>query len=136
MNFKTLRSNPIIEGVVEACSNVELPSSEYTFVEEPTNLKKPKKKLAIKSGMFGGDDDNDDEVQNLIVFMLGGLAHNEICALERLKEEKRLHHNLVIGSTSIINSENYIQVLQSLPKPTEIASGVKVDLKSIELQVK
>ena len=136
MNFKTLRSCPIIEGVVEACSNIELSSSEYTFVEEPTNLKKPKKKLAIKSGMFGGDDDSEEDVPNLIVFMLGGLAHNEICALERLKEDKKLHHNLIVGSTCLMNSESYIKALQELPKPTEVASGVKVELKSIELQTK
>jgi len=135
MNFKTLRSVPLIEGIVEACSNVELSSSEYLFIEEPTNLKKPKKKLAIKSGMFG-DDDSDNESPNLIVFMLGGLAQNEICSLERLRDEKRLHHNLILGSTSLISSASYIKVLQELPKPTEIASKTKIELKSIELQVK
>lgn len=88
----------------------------------------------MKTGMFSDDDDSDDQDPNLIVFMLGGLAHNEICSLERLKEEKRIGHNIILGSTSILTAESYIKVLQELPKPTEVVNGDKLDFKSAELQ--
>ena len=51
-------------------------------------------------------------------------------------KDKKLHHNLILGSTCLMNSDDYIKALQELPKPTEIASGAKVELKSIELQSK
>lgn len=137
VDYNFLRSSPKIENIVEACSAYELNRSEYPFIEEPKNLPRVRAKTNIKSNAFGGDDGEDSSKPYLIVFSLGGIAHNEICALERLTQEnneKRVYHNLVIGSTSIITAEDYIDNLKDMSAPKDVTSSNFVaDPKSLEM---
>ena len=65
--------------------------------------------------------------------MIGGMAHNEICTLERLGQDKKLNHHLVLGSTSIISASEFIEQLNNLPGPNDNLAGIK--LSSIELKI-
>lgn len=84
--------------------------------------------------MFGADEGEEDELPYLIVFVIGGIAHNEICALENLNNLRKIKHKLVIGSTSIINGNDYIKEIKNLRSPSDSSKVNEVDLKSIELK--
>jgi hypothetical protein len=133
LEYTVLRSAPKIEGVVESCSKMELSTTDFPFIDPPKNMGgyKPKN---YGGNMFGGDQEDDDSPY-LIVFMLGGLAHNEICALERLSLEKRIAHSLVLGSTSITTANDFVFQLSDLSAPQDVSSDniKKVDLTDIEL---
>jgi hypothetical protein len=143
LDYNFLRSSPKIEGIVESCSKYELSRSDFPFVEEPKNLPNVKSKnYQMNTNMFGGDGE-DDELPYLIVFVLGGVSHNEICAMERLAQEKRINHHLIIGSTSIINASDYVDQLKDLTMPTESNSNnlgggesKNIEMSDIELGMK
>lgn len=136
LDYNFLRSSPKIEGIVESCSKYELSRSDFPFVEEPKNLPNVKvKNYQVSSNLFGGGDGEEDEQPYLIVFVLGGLSHNEICSLERLSSEKRVNHHLVLGSTSIITANQYLEQLKQLSLPSESLEK-NLDLTDIELGTK
>jgi hypothetical protein len=132
IEYNFLRSSPKIESLVEACSKGELSKTEFAFIgDEP----KKQTNLKVKGGNLFGGDSNDEDLPPLIVFVVGGLAHNEICALEKLQGEKKLSHNLVMGSTHIMNAKDYVNELNDLILPSENYDGKHVELKSIELVI-
>ncbi len=137
VEYDFLRSAPKIEGIVESCSRYVLSKSEFPFVEEPKSLPSAKKNFSMGNNVFGNDGE-DEDLPNLIVFVLGGLAHNEIAAIERLSTEKRVNHHLVSGSTSILTAEEYIKQLKDLLPPNDPSAanfdGTKiVEISDIEL---
>ncbi len=141
LEYNITRSSPKLEGIVESCSKYELSRSEYPFVEEPKSLPGKVKNYQISSNLFGsGGDAEDEEQPHLIVFVLGGVSHNEICALERLSQEKRINHHLLIGSTSILTASQYIDQLKELSMPNDTVGdfdGPKnIELSDIELAVR
>jgi hypothetical protein len=132
IEYNFLRSSSKIESVVEACSKGELAKTEFAFIgDEP----KKQTNLKVKGGNYFGSDSNDDDAPVLIVFVIGGLAHNEICAMERLQAEKKLNHRLVMGSTHITTANDYVNELNGLGLPSENYDGKNVELKSIELVI-
>ena len=138
LDYNFLRSSPKLEGIVESCSKYELSRSEFPFVEEPKNLPSAKVKNYQINSAFGGDGE-DDELPQLIVFVIGGISHNEICAVERLSQEKRINHHLIIGSTSILTASQYIEQLKDLSIPNEGGhdEGTKnIEMSDIELGMK
>lgn len=136
LDYRFLRSSPKLENIVEGCSKMELNRSEFPFMEEPKNNSSQKKYYG-GGNMFGGTNEHDDEdLPNLIVFMLGGIAHNEISALERLYQEKRINHNIIIGATSILTANDFIKQLGELNSPTEVSTGErKLEVNDIELGI-
>src|SRR5690606_19259576 len=123
---------PKIESIIELCSKGDLPKNDFPFIGD-----EPKKQVAlkVKGGNYFGGNDADEDTPNLIVFVIGGIGHNEICSMERLQVEKKIAHNLVIGSTSIMTAKDYVKNLNDLPLPTESMENKNVELKSIELVI-
>lgn len=143
LEYNITRSSPKLEGIVESCSKYELSRSDFPYVEEPKSLPNMKSKnYQISSNVFGSGGDNEDEDQpNLIIFVLGGISHNEICALERLSTEKKINHHLVIGGTSILSASQYIDQLKDLSVPndsygTDFEGAKNIELSDIELAVR
>jgi hypothetical protein len=135
LEYNFLRSSPKLSNIIESCSKNELSRVDFPFIgEEPRNVTilKPKN---YGGNMFGNDNHGDDEMPYLISFTLGGLAHNEISTMEKLYQDKKLHHQLILGSTSIITATNYLDALRELPLEVEKKEGKKLELKSIELQI-
>lgn len=111
VKYKILTSQPKLSKIAEQASNFKLPKSEFTFVEEPDSKFKKGKGVC----RIGGGDEGDD-VSHLIVFVIGGVTRSEIANMERVHREKKLAHKLIIGSTSVINNtEEYLDLLASLP---------------------
>ena len=50
-------------------------------------------------------------MEPLIVFTIGGLAHNEISSLEKLQNNNTINHRIYIGSTHVMNAKEYMKKL-------------------------
>jgi hypothetical protein len=132
LEYNFLRSSPKLENIVELCSKYELPRPEFPFVEEPKNLPNVKvKNYQISTNIFGAGDGDDEEKPYLIVFVVGGIAHNELCAMERLAPEKRMNHHLVIGSTTIMTANQYLDQLKDLCLPSEAINLGDIEMGAI-----
>ncbi len=130
LEYNFLRSSPKLEGLTESCSKLELSRTDFPFVEEPKNIYKAKNKN-YQISMAAEDEDNDLPV--LIVFVIGGVAHNEITAMERLYQEKKINHRLVIGSTSIITANQFIDQLRDLQAPQDASDNNYLENKNIDM---
>ena len=125
MDLVGLRSNPKLETLVENWSNLDLSSQEYPFIEEPKNLGVYRKK--ISTGVFFGNANNEEEKPNFILFNIGGLSHNEISAIEKLVQDKKVTQNLIIGTDKIITATEYVNAIKSLP--SQSLDATEVDLR-------
>jgi hypothetical protein len=131
VEYNFLRTNPKLENIALGCSNIELNNSEFPFISDI-----PKKAGKTFGGnMFGNSSDED--LPNLIIFVVGGISHGEITSVEGLfaDKERKLNHNLIMGSTSILTAKEYIKNLTDLPTESEISEKGVTELKSIELQI-
>jgi len=127
MDLVGLRSNPKLETLVENWSNLDLSTSEYAFIEEPKNLGVYRKK--ISTGVFFNNANSDEEKPNFILFNIGGLSHNEISAMEKLVQDKKVSQNLIIGTDKIVTANEYVDAIKSLPSQS-------LDSTEIELRYK
>lgn len=144
IDYNFLRSSPKLEGIVESCSKLELSKSDFAFIDqEPKKIHSFKSKgYAMGGNMFGtNDNDGDDESPYLILFVIGGIAHNEIASIEKLQQEKKVDHKIVIGSTNILTATEYIKQLKDLSSPSpptleiSISDSRSVNVNSVELKV-
>ena len=55
-------------------------------------------------------------MEPLIVFNIGGLAHNEIASLEKLQNSNVINHRIYIGSTCVMNASEYMRQLREIDK--------------------
>ena len=62
-------------------------------------------------------------MEPLIIFNIGGLAHNEIASLEKLQNSNVLNHRIYIGSTDIINASEYMKQLRDIDKEYKLEIG-------------
>jgi hypothetical protein len=139
LEYNFLRSSPKLEGIISSCSKLELNKSEFPFIQEPKNLAAPKKKNYYVNNDVLGNNVDEEELPYLILFVIGGISHNEICALESLYQQRALNHHLIIGSTSIMTANQYIDQLKDLSSPIDVAGNIDMknnkglDVTDIEL---
>ena len=50
------------------------------------------------------------------MFCIGGLARNEIAAIDKLSKDNLVNHKIVLGSTSLINANEYMRNLIDINK--------------------
>ena len=135
VQYEYLRSSPKIEGIVENCSKFILSRTEFPFENEPKNIPNHRMKFQgiIDGNKFGNEIDEEEDLPYLIIFVLGGISHNEITAIERLSRERRVNHHLVIGGTSILTAQDYFKQLQDLSPPSDPSSSNFEPVKSIDV---
>lgn len=131
--LKSARATLHLEEIVMGCSLFDLNEQDYPFIDQPSKIPAKKNNYGLKTNLFGGEEE-EDELPYLIVFVVGGISHNEICALENLNIQKKVRHKLVIGSTSIITAKDYLNQLSKLKSQSDSNPVNEVDLKSIELK--
>lgn len=127
MDLVGLRSNPKLETLVENWSNLDLSSTEFPFLEEPKNLGVYRKK--ISTGVFFSNANNDEEKPNFILFNIGGLSHNEISAIEKLVQDKKVTQNLILGTDKIVTANEYVNAIKSLPSQSLDSTEVELRYK-------
>jgi hypothetical protein len=125
MDLVGLRSNPKLETLVENWSNLDLSSAEYPFIEEPKNLGVYRKKITTST--FFNNNNDDEEKPNFILFNIGGLSHNEISAIEKLTQDKKVTQNLIIGTDMVCTADAYINAIRNLPR--QLLDSTDIELK-------
>lgn len=122
IEYKVLRSEPKIANVVEMCAKYCLNKSEFAFIEEPKNLiavQRYGRRNIFNKGNIISNSDIDEDKPLLILFNVGGIAHNEISAVNNLEKEGKINYKVIIGSTGIYNAEQYMKEITNLNKEYE-----------------
>ena len=126
--FNVIRAKMKILSIIEDCTKNNLNEEEFQFVEEPENIKYrskgTKKKIINKFEEISSDQEFDFEnlkdinkgglSQILIYFNIGGLSINEITSIRNLSKTNELGFKIVLGSTGIYSSNQYLKELISL----------------------
>ena len=126
ITYSSLRSSPNITILAEQASNYLLDKDQFPFRNwDKGDLPKKEKKYGTKNLFDTSSNKEADlsEMEPLIVFNIGGLAHNEISSLEKLQKSNVINHRIYIGSTDIINASEYMKQLREIDKIDDLAIG-------------
>ena len=119
LSFKTIRNSPQLEILVERASNFALDLDKFPIKNwDRGEFPKVQKKYGTKN-LFGGAveiDDDTEDLGTLIMFCIGGLSRNEIAAIDKLSKDNLVNHKIVLGSTSLINANEYMRNLIDINK--------------------
>ena len=119
LSFKTIRNSPQLEILVERASNFALDLDKFPIKNwDRGEFPKVQKKYGTKN-LFGGAveiDDDTEDLGTLIMFCIGGLSRNEIAAIDKLTKDNLVNHKIVLGSTSLINANEYMRNLIDINK--------------------
>lgn len=122
--------------ICDMCCKNQLPKNIFTFVEKPENIK-TQKNFAINFGNIIDDSEDGNDLQNLILFNIGGLSNYEISSLERGNYIKQYNMNLILGGNIIYNYKEYLDEIKDyfkgnvqIRRPKEVIP--KEILKTIE----
>ena len=112
------------------CKN-ELPEEDFTYVIKPKLMnankinKKYKANILIQNQDLDLQSENMLNIDNLIVFNVGGLSTYEISSLEKGIKNKQFNMNLIYGSNQIYNHEEYLRYIDDYFKGK---SGIVKDM--------
>lgn len=126
LTYSSLRSSPNITILAEQASNYLLDRDQFPFRNwDKGDLPKKEKKYGTKNLFDTSSNKEADlsEMEPLIVFNIGGLAHNEISSLEKLQNSNVINHRIYIGSTDIINASEYMKQLREIDIKDDLAIG-------------
>ena len=126
ITYSSLRSSPNITILAEQASNYLLDKDQFPFRNwDKGDLPKKEKKYGTKNLFDTSSNKEADlsEMEPLIVFNIGCLAHNEISSLEKLQNSNVINHRIYIGSTDIINASEYMKQLREIDKIDDLAIG-------------
>ena len=105
----------------DMCCKNELPQEDFQYVERPNifnNNINNKNKKTYKANALIENQDLDIEskiplnIDNLILFNVGGLSTFEIASLEKANKNKQFNMNIIYGSNQIYNHEEYIKYIK------------------------
>ena len=104
----------------DMCCRNELPEDDFSFVVKPkflnTNFYQNNKNYKANTLIENQDLDLESQIplniDNLIVFNVGGLSTFEIASLEKANKNKQFNMNVIYGSNQIYNHEEYIKYIQ------------------------
>ena len=126
VKYSSLRASPIITILAEQASNYLLDREQFPFRNwDKGDLPKAQKKFGTKNLFDTSSNKEADlsEMEPLIIFNIGGLAHNEIASLEKLQFSNVINHRIYIGSTDIINASKYLKQLRDIDKDYDLEIG-------------
>lgn len=119
VTYSSLRSSPNITILAEQASNYLLEKDKFPFKNwDKGDLPKLEKKFGTKN-LFDTNINKEadlSEMEPLIIFNIGGLAHNEIASLEKLQNSNVINHRIYIGTTNIMNASEYMKQLREMDK--------------------
>lgn len=117
MNYSALRAQGHLEYLVQKASSYELDLNQYPI--KNWDMTRPLPKVQKKHGtknLFGGSIEKDEEEDfgGLIMFTIGGIANNEIAAIEKLSANNLVNHSIYVGSTNILTALSYMNELKEV----------------------
>ena len=127
----------------DMCCKNELPEEDFQYVIKPKLMnankinKKYKANILIQNQDMDLQSENMLNIDNLILFNVGGLSTYEVSSLEKAIKNKQLNMNLIYGSNQIYNHEEYLQYIKDYFKGNsgivkDININVNKDIKNYE----
>ena len=122
--------------ICDMCCKNELPENDFKFVERPKLFNNINNKKQYNAKILLENQDMDEEseiplnIDNLIIFNVGGLSTYEIASLEKANKNKQFGMNIIYGSNQIYNHEEYINYIKDYFKGN---SGI---VKTNEVNIK
>ena len=104
--------------ICDMCCKNELSETDFEYVVKPKifnqniNKRNNKANLLIENLDLDLQSDMPLNLDNLIIFNVGGLSTYEISSLEKAKKNKQFNMNIIYGSNQIYNHEEYIKYIQ------------------------
>ena len=105
----------------DMCCKNELPEEDFQYVVRPNifsnNINNKNKKIYKANALIENQDLDIESkiplnIDNLILFNVGGLSTFEIASLEKANKNKQFNMNLIYGSNQIYNHEEYIKYIK------------------------
>ena len=122
-----------ITTLCDMCCKNELPEDDFQYVIQPKlyNVNKTNKKYKANILIQNQDMDLQSEnnvlnIDNLILFNVGGLSTYEVSSLEKAIKNKQFNMNLIYGSNQIYNHDEYLKYIKDYFKGN---SGIVKDIK-------
>ena len=115
----------------DMCCKNELPEEDFQYVIKPKLMKANKINKKYKANILIQNQDMDLQsenmlnIDNLILFNVGGLSTYEVSSLEKAIKNKQFNMNLIYGSNQIYNHEEYLKYINDYFKGK---SGIVKDL--------
>ena len=115
----------------DMCCKNELPEEDFQYVVKPKLMnankinKKYKANILIQNQDMDLQSENMLNIDNLILFNVGGLSTYEVSSLEKAIKNKQFNMNLIYGSNQIYNHEEYLKYIKDFFKGN---SGVVKDI--------
>ena len=106
--------------ICDMCCRNELPEEDFNYVIKPkflnTNFFQNNKNYKANTLIENQDLDLESQIplniDNLILFNVGGLSTFEIASLEKANKNKQFNMNIIYGSNQIYNHEEYINYIK------------------------
>ena len=120
-----------ITTLCDMCCKNELPEEDFQYVVKPKlmNVNKINKKYKANILIQNMDlqSENMLNIDNLILFNVGGLSTYEVSSLEKALKNKQFNMNLIYGSNQIYNHEEYLHYIRENFKGN---SGIVKDMNN------
>ena len=121
----------------DMCCKNELPEDDFTYVIKPKLMnankinKKYKANILIQNQDLDLQSENMLNIDNLILFNVGGLSTYEISSLEKGIKNKQFNMNLIYGSNQIYNHEEYLKYINDyLKKKSGIVKDMNINVRN------
>jgi hypothetical protein len=107
-----------ITTLCDMCCKNELPEEDFQYVVKPKLMnvnkinKKYKANILIQNQDMDLQSENMLNIDNLILFNVGGLSTYEVSSLEKALKNKQFNMNLIYGSNQIYNHEEYLHYIR------------------------
>jgi hypothetical protein len=107
-----------ITTLCDMCCKNELPEEDFQYVVKPKLMnvnkinKKYKANILIQNQDMDLQSENMLNIDNLILFNVGGLSTYEVSSLEKALKNKQFNMNLIYGSNQIYNHEEYLYYIR------------------------
>ena len=104
----------------DMCCKNALPEEDFQYVIKPKLMnankinKKYKANILIQNQDMDLQSENMLNIDNLILFNVGGLSTYEVASIEKAIKNKQFNMNLIYGSNQIYNHEEYLKYITDL----------------------
>lgn len=104
-----------ITTLIDMCCKNELPKEFFEYVETPENITfhKYQANIILENNINNVKDTEEDKnLQNLILFNVGGLSNFEVSSIDKANNIGQFNFNIIYGSNQIYNYREYFNEIK------------------------
>jgi hypothetical protein len=103
-----------ITTLIDMCCKNELPKEFFEYIEPPENITfhKYQANVILENNINNVKDIEDKNLQNLILFNVGGLSNFEVSSIDKANNIGQFNFNIIYGSNRIYNYREYFNEIK------------------------